>query len=232
MSKDLDNKYFIFLNKYEIIFSCLNNENKITFTKKHILTNSPNNLFEELENFFIDNLFEIEKSLQDFIKNIYIIFGAENNLSAHLSIKHKLITEKINENKINELLSSLKYQFIRYNNDQEVVHMTISKFLIGGEKKALSLNREASGNLILEVKFECLKIQTINIIKKICSNYQISVVKIILLNHLKEFFQNPETDFFLAANNFISGNNKDEVVSIKKKTNKTSFFEKFFNIFR
>jgi hypothetical protein len=35
MSKDLDNKYFIILNKDKIIFNCLNNENKISFTKSH-----------------------------------------------------------------------------------------------------------------------------------------------------------------------------------------------------
>ena len=105
MSKDFDNRYFVILNKDKIIFSCLNNENKISFTKSHILINGLNNLFEDLEKFFIENLIDIEKSLKDFIKKIYIIFDIDNSLSVHLSIKYKLETEKINENKINELLT-------------------------------------------------------------------------------------------------------------------------------
>ena len=68
-----------------------------------------NNLFEDLEKFFIDNLIDIEKSLKDFIKKIYIIIDTDNSLNVNLSIKHKLETEKITENKINDLLSYLKY---------------------------------------------------------------------------------------------------------------------------
>ena len=66
----------------------------------NILKNGQNNLFEELEKFFIDNLINIEKSLKDFIRKIYIIIDTDDSLSANLSIKYKLETEKINDNKI------------------------------------------------------------------------------------------------------------------------------------
>ena len=231
MSKDLDNRYFIILNNDEIIFSCLNNENKISFTKKHTLINGPNNLLGELEKFFIDNLIEIEKSLKDFIKKIYLIFDTYNSLSVYLSIKHKLETDKINENKINELLSYLKYQFTKYSNDQKVIHMTISKLLVDGKEKNLSLFKEASDNLILEVKFECLENQTIHLIKKLCSNYQISVEKILLANHLRQSFLYETKDIVFLANKFLCGKATNEVIRIRKKPIKIGFFEKFFNFF-
>src|SRR6056300_1484113 len=104
MSKDLDNRYFITLNKDKIIFSCLNNENKISFTKSHTLINGLNNLFGDLENFFIDNLIDIEKSLKDFIKKIYIIVDLDNTLNANLSIKYNSEAETISIQKINDLL--------------------------------------------------------------------------------------------------------------------------------
>ena len=162
MSKDLDNSYFLLLNKDKIIFSCLNNKNKISFTKSHTLLNGLNNLFGDLDKFFIDNLIDIEKSLKDFIKKIYIIFDTDNSLRVHLSIKYKLETEKINEKKINDFLNSLKYQFTKYNDDHKVIHMTIIKLLIDGKEKDLSLIRETFDNSILEVKFECLKKQTVH----------------------------------------------------------------------
>ena len=99
MNKNFSNKYFVILNKNEIIFSCLNKENKISYTKKQILTNGLNNIIKELENFFTDNLIEIERNLKDFIKKIYIIFDIDEVLSVDLSIKYKFESGKINEKK-------------------------------------------------------------------------------------------------------------------------------------
>jgi hypothetical protein len=231
MSKDLDNRYFILLNKDKIIFSCLNNENKISFTKSYTLINGLNNLIIDLEKFFIDNLIEIEKSLKDFIKKIYIILDTDNSLSVHLSIKYNLETEKINENKINELLSYLKNQFTKYSHDQKVIHMTVIKLLIDGKEKNLSLVRETFENLILEVKFECLENQTIHLIKKLCSNYQISVEKILLANHLRQSFLYETKNIVFLANKFLCGEATNEVSRIRKKPIKIGFFEKFFNFF-
>jgi len=231
MSKDLDNRYFIILNKDKIIFSCLNNENKISFTKSHTLVNRLNDLFEDLEKFFTDNLIDIEKSLKDFIKKIYIILDTDNSLSVHLSIKYKLETGKINENKINELLSYLKNQFTKYSSDQKVIHMTIIKLLIDGKEKDLSLIRETFDNSILEVKLECLKKQTVHFIDKLCSNYQISVEKILLADHLRQSFLNQTENIVFLANKFLNGEDNKEVSCIKKKPIKPGFFEKFFNFF-
>jgi hypothetical protein len=231
MSKDLDNRYFITLNNDRIIFSCLNNENKISFTMSHILKNGLNNLFEDLEKFFIDNLIDIEKSLKDFIRKIYIILDTDNSLSAHLSIKYKLETEKINENKINELLNYLKNQFNKYSNDQKVIHMTIIKVLIDGRENDLSLIRETFDNSILEVKFECLNNETVQLIEKIFSNFQISVKKILLANHLRQSSLNQTENIVFLANRFLNSENNNEVSWVIRKSIKPGFFEKFFKFF-
>ena len=231
MNNDLDNKYFIILNKDEIIFSCLSNENKISFTKKYTLINGPSDLFEELQNFFIDNLIKIEKTLKDFIKKIYIIIDTDNSLSVNLSIKYKLETEKINYDKINELLSYLKYQFTKYSYDQKVIHMTISKLVVDDKENNFSFAKENSNNLILEVKFECLKKQTVQIINKICSNYQISVKKILLVNHLSQFIKYQTENIVFAADKFLRSEDNNEVSWISKKPIKLGFFEKFFKLF-
>jgi hypothetical protein len=203
MNKNFSNKYFVILNKNEIIFNCLNKENKISYTKKQILTNGPNNIITELENFFTDNLIEIERNLKDFIKKIYIIFDIDEILSVDLSIKYKLESGKIDQNKINDLLSYLKYQFTKYSNNQSVIHMTISKLLIDGEEKDISFVKETSNNLILQVKFECIKNKIVHIIKELCSNYQITVDKILLANHLRQSIEN-HTDDIISFSKQIS----------------------------
>ena len=61
MSKDLDNRYFITLNKDKIIFSCLNKENKISFTMSHILKNGQNNYLKIWKNFLLITLLILKK---------------------------------------------------------------------------------------------------------------------------------------------------------------------------
>ena len=67
------NKYFIILNKDKIIFNCLNNQNKISFTQKYDFEHhDPNDIFNKLE---ILNYFNLIKN-----KNInaVIIFDTKN----------------------------------------------------------------------------------------------------------------------------------------------------------
>jgi hypothetical protein len=232
MSENINNKYFIVLNEEKIIFSCLDNKKKIFFTKKYDLTNYVlNNLSKEIENFFNDNLIEMEKNLNDFIRKIIIIVDFDDCLSSKLSMKFNLSSETINEQKINDLLTSLRYQFIKYSNDQKVIHMMISKLLIDGKEKDLNFADEKSQNLILEVKFECLKEKTVNMIKRSLSKYQISIENILIANHLRNSVEHELNDIISLADKFISEGIKNEVVWANKKSIKRGFFEKFFNFF-
>ena len=232
MSKNFDNRYFIILNKDKIIFSCLNNENKNLFTQKYDFINfDSNELFKEVENFFNDNLVKIEKNLKNFIRKIYIIVDLDNSLSVNLSIKYDSDKAKIKRDKINELINTLKYQFNKYYNDEKIIHIIVNKLIIDGEKKKLLSVKENFQNLILEVKFQCLKEQFVNNIKKSLSNYQIAVEKIFLADRLNKTIHNQEENIFEAADKVLSEENSDEVLIVKKKKLNNGFFERFFNFF-
>ena len=99
------------------------------------------------------------------------------------------------------------------------------------KEKDLSLIRETFDNSILEVKFECLKKQTVHSIHKLCSNYQISVEKILLADHLRQSSLNQTENIVFLANKFLNCENNKEVSWISKKPIKRGFFEKFFNFF-
>ena len=198
----------------------------------HILKNGLNNLFEDLEKFLKDNLINIEKSLNDYITKVYIIVDLENSLTVNLSIKYNHDSKSINEQTINDLLDILKYQFSKYCDNQKVIHMMISKLLINGKEKELTNVNETIKNLIIEVKFECLKVQIINIIQQTILKYQISVKKILLADYLRWTFGSQTDDLVYKANRSINGENINEVKMIKKKPNKKYFFERFFNFFK
>jgi hypothetical protein len=102
--------------------------------------------------------------------------------------------------------------------------MTIIKVLIDGKEKDLSLIRETFDSSILEVKFECLKKQTVHSINKLCSNYQISVEKILLADHLRQSSLNHTENIVFLANKFLNGEDNKEVSWISKKPSETRFF--------
>ena len=85
--------------------------------------------------------------------------------------------------------------------------------------------------MILEVKFECLKFEIVNIIKKLLSKFQISVENILIANYLRDSAQNHEQNIVYKAENILLGKNVSEVLWVDKKPVKKDFFEKFFNFF-
>ena len=233
MNENLGNKYFIILNKDEIIFNCLNDKNKISFEKKYNLKDKDlNNLYSELDNFLSDNLIQIEKKLVNYIQKIYFIVNTNDTLSASLSISYNLKTETATPNKIGDLLKDLKYQFTKYNDDYKIIHMTISKSLVNKENISIFAKDMISKNFILEVKFECLKKQIVNVIQKSLSKYQISVEKFFVLDYLQELNQNYSENILCTANKVINGQIDNEVLLITKKLAKNSFFERFFSYFK
>ena len=233
MNRNLSNKYFIILNKGEIIFNCLNDKNKISFAKKYNLKdNNLNNLYSELENFLNDNLIQIEKELDNYIQKIYLIVNTNDILSASLSISYNLKTETATSNKTANLLKDLKYQFTKYNDDYKIIHMTISKSLVNKKDISIFAKDIVSKNFILEVKFECLKKQIVNVIQKSLSKYQISVEKFFVLDYLRQLNQNHSENILCIANKVINGQIENEVLLTTKKPSKNSFFERFFAYFK
>ena len=109
--------------------------------------------------------------------------------------------------------------------------MKISKSIIDGKEKDLSIVDKAFKNLILEVQFECLKIEIVNNVKKLLSQYQISVEKFLLGNHLRGLGGNNADNMLYIAHKIVSGEIANEVEWNKKKPIVRNFFERFFNFF-
>ena len=87
---NLENKIFLFLgiNKFTIV--AINSTNEFVY-KKETLTNNQNNQIDTdfLDNFLSENIFKIEKELNEFVKNIFLIIDNQNIFSIYLSIKNK-----------------------------------------------------------------------------------------------------------------------------------------------
>ena len=133
MVNNLENKIFLFLgiNKFTIV--AINSTNEFVY-KGEKLTNNQNNQIELdfLDNFLNENIFKIEKKLNEFVKNIFLIIDHQNIFPICLSIKNKFDNIIIDSNSIHKLILEAKSCCNKTLEDLDILHMKIDKFYIDG----------------------------------------------------------------------------------------------------
>ena len=78
MNDIYNTRYFVLLKKKKILFQALDSGNKVILKKEvSINDHSIKDVFDIIEDFLKRNIFEIEKDLKKFIKEIYIIFESD-----------------------------------------------------------------------------------------------------------------------------------------------------------
>ena len=133
MTNNLENKIFLFssLNKFTIVV--LNSNHEFVYKKETLTDNKSNQIDSNfLDNFLSENIFKIEKKLNEFVKNIFLIVDNQNIFSIQLSIKNKFDNIIINSNTINKLLLDAKSCCKKTLQDFDILHMKIDKFYIDG----------------------------------------------------------------------------------------------------
>ena len=128
------NKYFLLIKLNQIKFITLNNKNEIILNKEILINNlTENNNFEKLENFLDQNIIEIEKKLQGYVKDIYLIVDNNDFLTIDMSsiqnFKNYLNQTNYISNLLVDLKNNLKKDMINY----KIIHLLINKFIIGGK---------------------------------------------------------------------------------------------------
>ena len=148
MKNNSENKVFLFLNFYKFIIVVLNEKDEVIYKKKITIENITNkielNIFSEFLN---QNIFKIEKELNQFIKTIHIIIDHDNIFSVNLSIKNKIDNILLNTNTINNLLLDAKNCCKETLTNSEVIHFRIDQFLIDNFSYATLPNKQRCKDL-------------------------------------------------------------------------------------
>ncbi len=210
ISEDLD----ILLNE-EISYDYKNLEDKLISLKK----------------FLNENIFKIEKKLGLYIEDIFLIIDDKNFISIDVTLIKDLknLPNKIDDN-LSEL-SNIKESVLKSNNEFQLTHMIINRFIINKKGFSVLPDSISQKNLFLEIRFICIKIKMYLNFIKILSEYQISIKKILNYEYVNSFKIDGANHISLVANELIKGHNKNEI-NFKVKHPKTKgFFEKFFNLF-
>jgi len=235
MQNNLDYLTFILLspNKYSITVTNLKNE--IIFEKAlkdiHMDGTKEINLYI-LENFLKKNIFEIEKKLKKFIKSIYLLIDNNDIYSINFSIKNKVDIISLDTKIVNDLLVDAKSCCKDTLKNKSILHIKIDKFYIDNNYYDFFPDKKNCKNFSIDLSFICLPNDILKDIKKLLSEYQISVDKAFSYSYLKSLLNDKNKNIYEIAQKITSGHIENEVSIIDKSPKNMGFFEKFFEFFR
>ena len=233
MIRETDFQTYLYLNNTQYIIYVTDNKTneKIYSEKSAIEENSSDTNFSKLDEFLDSNILKIEKKLNSFVKDIYIILDSKEFHSVKLSIKKDNNGNLINSDALIYPLSDLKNLCQSNLLNKKIIHFFIEKYVIDN-KFYTSLPENIKCNIFsLDTEFICLSKNLIENIEKILKKYHISINQILSAGYLEKFKDNTDNTIFTTASRIIAGHNSNEVLLTGKINKKQGFFERFFNFF-
>ena len=233
MIREADLQTYLYLNNTQYIIYVTDNKTneKIYSEKLAIEENSTEFKFRKMDEFLDSNILKIEKKLDSFIKDIYVILDSKEFHSIKLSIKKNNNGNLINSDALIHPLSDLKNLCQSNLFNKKIIHFFIEKYVIDN-KFYTSLPDNVKCNIFsLDTEFICLSKNLIENIEKILKKYHISINQILSAGYLEKFKDNTDNTIFTTASRIISGHNSNEVLLNGKTNKKQGFFERFFNFF-
>ncbi len=233
MTKKIDFQTYLYLNHNQFIIYVaeISTNEKIYSEKLIIKENSTEIKLTKLNEFLDSNIFRIEKKLNSFVKDTYVILDSNEFHSIKLSIKKDNNGNLLNSEALIHPLNDLKNLCQSNLQNKKIIHFLIERYVIDN-KFYTTLPENVNCNIFsLDTEFICLSKNLIKNIEKILKKYHISLNQILSASYLEKLKDNTDDTIFTTASRIISGYNSNEILLIGKTNKKYGFFEKFFNFF-
>lgn len=232
MKNNSNNKTLLFLTLNKFTLIVIDEFNKVIFKKELLLKVSSEKFnFELLDNFINQNIFKIEKELNEFVKIIILIIDHNDIFSVNLSIKNKINDVILDNNLINNLLIEAKSYCKETLEKVNVMHMKIDFFYIDNNIYKTLPDKIRFKNLSVDLSFICIPNNFLQNLEKVLNKYQISLGKVLSYKYLNNFIDIANNELGLVSKKILHGFNENEVIFTHKRSKNLSFFEKFFNFF-
>ena len=229
MIEESDFETFLYISKKEYqIFVYDKNNSKNLYNAE--IKFSEESEFNNLSKFIDENIYKIEKTVNNFIRNIILIIDDEQILSTNISIKKKNYEKNINQKNLENNLIEIKDIFRENYKDHIIMHMIIVNNNLNNN--FLTNNNETNdNNIYLEVNFISILDRFTFIFDKLLEDHQIKIIQYMSGQYIKSFFSEDLAELSAVANKLNNGLNQNEVVLISKHIENKGFFEKFFQLF-
>jgi len=233
MIEEGDFETYFYISKDKLQLFVLDKKQLRNLYNQELKTNIDFNFFDfnNLSNFLDQNIYKIEKLVGNFIKNIILVIESDDNLKVNISIKKKNYDNSINQKFLENNLIELKDLFRENYQEQTIMHMIVSNYIINGQKYPSFKSNLISDNLCLEVRFVSISNELVISLDKVLEKYQIKISQYMCGNYIKNFIEKDNNEIPLVAYKLRNGYNEDEVNLVPKNTENKGFFEKFFQLF-
>ena len=230
MTQETDFETFLFISKNKYQIFVYDKDNSKNLYHEEIKINNRIEL-DNLSNFLDENIYKIEKTINNFIRNIILIIEDDKVLDVAISIKKKIYEKRIAQKYLENSLVEVKDIFRENHQDQTIMHMIIVNDNKNKNDYLLNNPNDNVDYLYLEVNFICISNSFHYIFEKLLENYQIKIRQCMSGSYIKSFFGEDVTNLPVMANKLNNGLNKNEVELISKNRENKGFFEKFFQLF-
>ena len=185
----------------------------------------------KLNKFLDDNIFKIEKLINQFIQNISLIIEHKKELEIDICIKKKNFNDVTNRKNLNQALVDIKDLFMDNNKNIFIMHMIINGYIINENKYATFIDDIKSDYLCLDVRFITLHNKYLFEFHKILEKYQISINQFMSKRYVRQILNNKDIEISRMAHEISNGYNSNEIIIVPKNVENKGFFEKFFQLF-
>ena len=189
--------------------------------------------FDGLQKLVETNIIEMEKSIDEFVKDIYLIIETPQTMSIQLSVIKNNEGKNITKQDALYLIQDAKQQILKSHLDIRILHIIVENYIFDDmEYKFLPLEKNCK-KFSIDIKFICFPKNLLKNFEQLFLKQQIFINQFICLNYVKTFnSKDNKKNICELAKDIVKGVNKQEVVSIPKIIKKTGFFEKLFHFFR
>ena len=226
MIKDTDIEIFLYVskNKYQILVYDKNNSKNLYINE---IKNDDEIELNILSKFMDDNIYKIEKMINEFIRNINLIIEDNNILEVGISLKKKNYEKNIDQKYLENSLVEVKDVFRENYKDQIIMHMIV----VENDKNKDNFLLNNDNHLHLEINFISIANNFTFYFDKLLESHQIKISRYMSYKYIKGYIGEDSTELSIMANKLNDGLNKNEVQLISKSVKNIGFFEKFFQLF-
>ena len=189
--------------------------------------------FEKLDELLEANILAIEKSTEEFVRDIYLIVETPQSTSIKLSVTKNKEGNKIIKEDAMYLIQDAKQQLLKSNQDLEIIHIIVENYVLDNIQYKFFPSEKKCTKFSIDVVFICFPKDLLKSFEKLLLKQQIYITQFVCSNYIKTFdFTNKDQNICECAKDIVQGANKQEVVSIPKELKKKGFFEKLFHFFK
>ena len=225
------NKIFFEFSYNKLIISAIDINLEQIYLKEINTSNLKNNLVNKIKDEIRNNIINIEKIVDEFVNDVYVILG----LSKSVNIKFTVFKKKENQNVTNAdikyLVQDARQEIIRNNKDLSILHILIENYYVDKKLVEKKIDNFNAKDISIDLNFVCYSSEEISDFRDLFTDNNLLVNKFICYDYLNslKIEQKLKIHDHVLALKTILGENEKEVFTIPKTLKKKGFFEKLFH---